>query len=277
MAAAYPFRGLPSPERHCNRVKIGVQSRPTVMVSTSNILTIRPPRSPESRPQSGQESQSLNGSLSVVSTLDLIEWLCSNRKIWSLRLHGQGQGQTMKRQSPARSWWLTARWSMRGGAMSTGCRPSARLSVARRDLSIWCLSPAPSNGRWMAIGKACSSARCRCSTSAITGPAVKRSLKHRRNVSGPLRRRRQLMLIALSPDGQVPADAQAAPSVADGVLDARKDASASAVALIDRGFAALRAGNPAEARQCWTQALASIPTIAACSSTCASSIRRRRG
>ena len=63
-------------------------------VSTSNILKIRPPRSPESRPQSGQETESLSGSLSVVSTLDLIEWLCSNRKIWSLRLYGQGQGRT---------------------------------------------------------------------------------------------------------------------------------------------------------------------------------------
>jgi len=163
---------------------MGVQSRPTVMGSTSNILTIRPPRSPEPRPQSGQESESLSGNLSVVSTLDLIEWLCSNRKIWSLRLHDQVRG--MKRQSPARSSWLMASWSMRDGAMSTGYRPCARSLVVRRDLSIWHRSPVPSSGRWMATGNAYSSARCRCWTSAIISPAVKRSLKNRRKASGLL-------------------------------------------------------------------------------------------
>ena len=53
----------------------------------------------------------------------------------------------------------------------------------------------------------------------------------------------------------LPTDSPGASSAVESVFDARKEASASAVALIDQGFAALRAGNAAEARQCWTQAL----------------------
>ena len=67
------------------------------------------------------------------------------------------------------------------------------------------------------------------------------------------------MLIALPADGQSQADAPATPSVAESVPGGGKDASASAEALIDRGFAALRVGNSAEARQCWTQAVALDP------------------
>jgi Tfp pilus assembly protein PilF len=74
------------------------------------------------------------------------------------------------------------------------------------------------------------------------------------------------MLIALPLDGQTQAgvDAHGTPSVAESASDAGKQACASVEALsvealIDYGFAALRAGNSAEARQYWTRALAREP------------------
>jgi len=229
------------------------------MVSTSNILTIRPPRSTESRPQSGQESESLSGSLSVVSTLDLIEWLCSNRKIWSLRLHRQGQGQTNEKVIAGEvvvvdGQMVDARWGDVHGLPAlceiVGCQKGS-FDLVPVSGSI----ERTLDGHWQSLLLSAVQMldERNHQTNGVAQPERPQESPKSSSSSG------QLMLLALSSDGPAPEDAQGTPSVADGVFDARKDASASAVALIDRGFAALRAGNPAEARQCWTQALALDP------------------
>ena len=230
------------------------------MGSTSNILTIRPPRSPEPRPQSGQESESLSGSLSVVSTLDLIEWLCSHRKIWSLRLHGQGQGQTHEKAITGEvvvvdGQLVDARWGEVHGLPAlceiVGCQKGS-FNLVPVSGSI----ERTLDGHWQSLllsAVQMLDERNHQTRGKAQPEEAQESQRTSSSSSG------QLMLITLSPDGQAPADAQGAPSVADGVFDARKDASTSAVALIDRGFATLRAGNPAEARQYWTQALALDP------------------
>ena len=225
------------------------------MASTSNILTIRPPRSSESRPQSGQDSETLSGSLSVVSTLDLIEWLCCNRKIWSLRLHGQDHDQSIAGEVVVVDGQMVdARWGDVHGLPAlceiVGCQKGSFDLVpvsgsVERTL----------DGHWQSL--------------LLSAVQMLDERNHRNRDESPCEEPQesprassssgQLMLIALPPDGQAQATAQATPSVAPAVFDARKDANASAVTLIDQGFAALRAGNPAEARQCWTQALALDP------------------
>jgi hypothetical protein len=61
-----------------------------VTPSDSNIVSLRPAHPLQEGPTAAHESVTLSGSLSVVSPLDLLEWLCSNKKVWSIRLHGQG-------------------------------------------------------------------------------------------------------------------------------------------------------------------------------------------
>jgi hypothetical protein len=232
------------------------------MVSTSNILTIRPPRSPESRPQPGQGSETLCGSLSVVSALDLIEWLCSNRKIWSLRLHGQedgpSHGQTITGEVVVvDGQMIDARWGESHGlpALSeiVGCQKGS-FDLAPVSGSI----ERTLDGHWQSL--------------LLSAVQILDERNHRNRdgsqsevsqdgprTSSSSGRSGEHMLIALPADGQSQADAPATPSVAEGVPGGGKDASASAEALIDRGFAALRVGNSAEARQCWTQAVALDP------------------
>ena len=230
------------------------------MVSTSNILTIRPPRSPESRPQPGQGSETLCGSLSVVSTLDLIEWLCSNRKIWSLRLHGQedGRGQTITGEAVVVDGQMVdARWGEVHGlpALSeiVGCQKGS-FDLAPVSGSI----ERTLDGHWQSL--LLSAVQILDERNHRNGNGSQpEALQDSPRSSSSSGRSSEHMLIALPTDGQSQADAPATPSVAEGVPGGGKDASASAEALIDRGFAALRAGNSAEARQCWTQAKALDP------------------
>lgn len=60
------------------------------MAPPPKILTIPPPRPPEPGDARPGTSATLNGSLAVVSPVDLLEWLCSNRRTWGLRLLCQG-------------------------------------------------------------------------------------------------------------------------------------------------------------------------------------------
>jgi hypothetical protein len=191
--------------------------------------------------------------------LDLIEWLCSNRKIWSLRLHGQGQGQTHEQAITGEvvvvdGQLVDARWGDVHGLPAlceiVGCQTGS-FDLVPVSGSI----ERTLDGHWQSLLLSAVQMLDERNhhTSGEAQPEEPQESQRSSSSSG------QLMLIALSPDGQAPAGAQGAPSGADRVFDARKDASVSAVALIDRGFASLRAGNPAEARQCWTQALALDP------------------
>jgi hypothetical protein len=92
-----------------------------------------------------------------------------------------------------------------------------------------------------------------------SGTASEGSPEVRRSAS----RSGEHMMIALPADGQVDAEDEAeTPSArvaAGAVPSAGKDAATSAEALIDQGFAALRAGNSAEAKRYWNEALALDP------------------
>ena len=233
------------------------------MVSTSKILTIRPPRSAESQPQSGQGSETLCGSLSVVSALDLIEWLCSNRKIWSLRLHGQedGHGRTITGEVVVVDGQMVdARWGEVHGlpALSeiVGCQKGS-FDLAPVSGSI----ERTLDGHWQSLLLSAVQILDERNHRNRNGSQLEASQDGPRSSSSSSSSGRsgEHMLIALPADGPSQADAPATPSVAEGISDGGKDASASAEALIDRGFAALRAGNSAEARQCWTRALALDP------------------
>jgi len=197
----------------------------------------------------------------VVSALDLIEWLCSNRKIWSLRLHGQedgpSHGQTITGEVVVVDGQMVdARWGDVHGlaALSeiVGCQKGS-FDLAPVSGSI----ERTLDGHWQSL--------------LLSAVQILDERNHRNRdgsqpealQDGPRSsssgRSGEHMLIALPADGQSQADAPATPSVAEGVPGGGKDASASAEALIDRGFAALRVGNSAEARQCWTQAVALDP------------------
>jgi hypothetical protein len=60
------------------------------MAPPSKILTIPPPRPPEPAEARPGAAAPLHGSLGVVSAPDVLEWLCSNRKTWAVRLFCQG-------------------------------------------------------------------------------------------------------------------------------------------------------------------------------------------
>ena len=230
------------------------------MVTNSNILTIRPPRSPESRPQSGQGSETLSGNLSVVSTLDLIEWLCGNRKIWSLRLYGQrdGDGQSITGEVVVVEGQIVdARWGDVHGL-------PALSEIVSCEKGSFDLAPVSGSiertldGRWQSLLLCAVQMFDERKYHDRNGSQSEASQGGQRSASSPVRSG-ELMLIALPPDGQAQADAQGTRSVVGSVSEAGMEAGASAVALIDRGFAALREGNSAKARQCWSQALVLDP------------------
>jgi hypothetical protein len=50
----------------------------------------RRPRSSEQGHGPARAPATLCGSLAVVSPLDLLQWLCGNKRDWTIRLHGQG-------------------------------------------------------------------------------------------------------------------------------------------------------------------------------------------
>jgi len=246
------------------------------MGSTSNILTIRPPRSAESRPQSGQESETLCGSLSVVSALDLIEWLCANRKIWSLRFYSRGPGQGHGSASHIEvvvvdGQIVDARWGDVRGLPAlceiVGCQKGSFELVPVSGSIERTL-----HGHWQSLllsavqmldernhHNRSGSQADRNGSQAESSPDGQRSTS---SSGGSVER----VLIALPPAGQTQAGSggQGTPTVAERVSGTGKEASASMVALsvedlIDHGFAALHAGNPAEARHYWTRALAREP------------------
>jgi hypothetical protein len=222
-----------------------------VPISTSNILSIRPPRSPEQQPKSGQESETLRGSLAVVSPLDLIEWLCSNKKIWSLRLHGQDQGLSGE-VVVIDGQIVDAKWGDVHGMEALS--EIVDLKKGSFDLAPVSGSIARTlQGHWQGLLLGAvqmldeRNFQEHSRTPAEGTPEVRRSASR----SG------EHMMIALPPDGQAQAAAESPGERS--ASNAVANAETSAEALIDRGFAALRAGNSAEARQCWTRALALDP------------------
>jgi Domain of unknown function (DUF4388) len=57
---------------------------------SSRNVPARRPRSAEQGLGPERAATTLRGSLAVVSPLDLLAWLCGNKRDWSIRLHGQG-------------------------------------------------------------------------------------------------------------------------------------------------------------------------------------------
>ena len=260
MAVAYPFCAQDAArDRRSNDTSMKMERvytpASTVTISTSNILSIRPPRSPEQRPQAAQESETLRGSLAVVSPLDLIEWLCSNKKIWSLQLHGQGQGPSGE-VVVIDGQIVDARWGSVHGM-------EALSEIVDLKKGSFDLAPVSGSiertlqGHWQSLLLGAvqmldeRNFQRRSGTPSDGVPEVRRAA----NRSG------EHMMIALPPDGQVQAEAEAPDgrSASDAASSAGKDPGTSAEALIDRGFAALRAGNSSEAKRCWNEALALDP------------------
>jgi hypothetical protein len=228
-----------------------------VMASTTNLFTIRPPRLPESRSQSGHGLETLSGSLSVVSAMDVLEWLCSSLKVWSLRLNCQEQGQAIAGEVVVvEGQMVDARWGETFGLPAlceiVGCQEGS-FELAPVSGSV----ERTLDGNWRSL--------------LLTAVQMLDERNHQRRSGAPSEKPRdnqrtalsgragELVLIAAPTNGQAQAVVQDAPSVSHGVFDANKVASANALSLIDLGFAALRAGNRAEARQCWTQAVALEP------------------
>jgi hypothetical protein len=186
----------------------------------------------------------LCGSLAIVSPLDLIEWLCSNKKIWSLRLHGQG---TIGEVVVVDGQMVDARWGDARGMqalseivdLKTGSFDLAPVSGSiERTLQ----------GHWQSLLLNAVHMLDERNFQKRGGTPSEGVAEVRRSSS----RSGEHMMIAL------PADATAGER-SDAVANASKDAGASAEALIDRGFAALRTGNSAEAKRCWNEALVLDP------------------
>jgi hypothetical protein len=255
IAVAYPFPAQDAARsRHQNVTSKKMQqvytSPSTVTISTSNILSIRPPRPPEARPQPAQGSETLCGSLAIVSPLDLIEWLCSNKKIWSLRLHGQGQGLSGE-VVVVDGQMVDARWGDVRGMQAL----SEIVDLKKGSFDLAPVSGSIERtlqGPWQSLLLNAvqmldeRNFQRRSGTPSEGTPEVRRSSSH----SG------EHMMIALPADA---AETTGERSVPDAVSSASRDAGTSAEALIDRGFAALRAGNSFEAKRCWTEALALDP------------------
>lgn len=214
---------------------------------------------PEARPQPGQGSETLCGSLAIVSPLDLIEWLCSNKKIWSLRLHGQeqGQGQGIIGEVVVIDGQIVdARWGDVHGMQAL----SEIVGIRQGSFDLAPVSGSIERtlqGHWQSLLLGAVQMLDERNFQKRSGAPSEGSPQGRRSAS----RSGEHMMIALPPDGQVQAAAEAPGerSATHAVSSAGKDAGPTAEALIDRGFAALRTGNSAEARRCWTQALALDP------------------
>jgi hypothetical protein len=169
-------------------------------MSTSNLQPIRPPNLTGPRLRAAPYPVTLFGSLEVVSPLDLLEWLCSNKKSWTIKLHGKemdGEVTVLDGQI------VDARWgSLRG--------MEALSKIADCQQGLFELVP-------------------------VTEPVERTLHGHWQGLLlGAVQRLDERNL-----PGKVPA--------------------AAIVHLIDQGFAALRAGDVALARQRWTEALAQDP------------------
>jgi len=191
----------------------------------------------------------------VVSPLDLIEWLCSNKKIWSLRLHGQGQAQRqgiIGEVVVIDGQIVDAKWGNVHGM-------EALSEIVDLKQGSFELAPVSGSvertlqGHWQSLLLNAVQMLDERNFQRCSGTPSEGSSGARRSAS----RSGEHMMIALPTDGPIQAspEAPAERSAADAVASA----GTSAEALIDHGFAALRAGNSAEAKRCWTQALAADP------------------
>jgi Domain of unknown function (DUF4388) len=199
----------------------------------------------------------LCGSLAIVSPLDLIEWLCSNKKIWSLRLHGQGQGQGVIGEVVVIDGQIVdARWGDVHGMQALS-------EIVGLKQGSFDLAPVSGSiertlqGHWQSLLLGAVQILDERNFQKRSGAPSEGSPQGRRSAS----RSGEHMMIALPPDDQVQtaAEVPGERSAAHAGSSAGKDVGPTAEALIDHGFAALRTGNSAEARRCWTQALALDP------------------
>jgi hypothetical protein len=161
----------------------------------------------------------LNGSLAVVSPVDLLEWLCSNRRTWSLRLLCHGiEGEVVVVDGEL----VHARWGELRGLE--------------------------------ALSEAVACPRGSFHLVPVAHP-VERTL--RGPWQGLLLNAVQLLDQRNLEARPTTVDVTAQRDV--GMLGAVAAPPPSAEELIDRGFLALRAGNIDEVRRCWHAALALQP------------------
>jgi hypothetical protein len=225
--------------------------------SSSNIRSLRLPRAAASSAVHHGAPGMLSGSLAVVSPVDLLEWLCSNRKMWTLRLRCHaGEGEVVVVQGEL----TDARWGnlrgMEALSIIVGCHSGFFELVpvsggAERTL----------DEPWQSLllrAVQMLDERNRDSRRVRTEEPVARTLllsEIVRTSEHPVARRSSFEPSAAPSDS--PSDSAAPTAVIEETTV--RSVFASADELIDRGFSALRAGDSREARRCWSEALAMVP------------------
>lgn len=216
-------------------------------------------RLPSSRPAEPGSANSeldiiLRGNLSVVSTVDLLQWLCSARQSWNVRLYGQGvDGDVVVSEGEL----LSARWGGLFGLPAltevVACNWGSFDLLAIERLPEQCLFGSWQNLLLDAVHELDKRQREQVLVGRSQPPLAPRLPVSLTGKSG------EHSLAELFPekrhdtehnDSQWPT---AAPS--QSFVEPRGSVAVTSENLIDQGFAALRAGNLTCARQRWIEAL----------------------
>jgi Domain of unknown function (DUF4388) len=195
--------------------------------------------------------------LAVVSPVDLLEWLCSNHKIWTLRLQCQdaeGEVVVVGGQLTDASWGHAR--GMEALSIIVGCHSGFFELVPVSGSTERTL-----DGPWQSLllrAVQILDERNHENRRARKDDSVTRKLPFAdvtRGAEHPL-----IALPALE-NSQASTQADLDPAAPAEVPEEAtvKTVLVSAEELIDQGFAALRAGDTTEARRCWTAALAMVP------------------
>jgi hypothetical protein len=209
-----------------------VQGRAIVMLDRSlmtggrsNLLTLALPRTADSsRPPPADNGSTLRGSLSVLSALDLLQWLCNNRQTWKVRLYGQGvDGDVVVLQGQL----VDARWSLLRG-------PAALVEIVGCQYGFFELVTVET----LAEG-----------TGSLHGSSQGLLL----NAVRSLDERNHRILERASSVPPPLSHSSSSPTAMSG------EHSLPPLGLVDLGFAALRAGNKSDAKRYWREALAMDP------------------
>jgi hypothetical protein len=190
----------------------------------SNLLTFTLPRNAESssRPPPAEEALTLRGNLTVLSALDLLQWLCNNRQTWKVRLYGQGvDGDVVVLQGQL----VDARWGIMRGTPAlveiVGCQFGCFDLVAVENVQEGSLHG---------------------SSQALLLNAVREFDERNHRI---IERASSIPPVSNHPP--------ISPTAVSG------ERALSSVGLIDLGFSALREGKPAEAKRLWNEALTLDP------------------
>lgn len=191
-------------------------------VTRSNILKLPPPLPPELPNARAERPGVLFGSLDVVSAFDLLEWLCSNRRTLALHVLAPGlTGHVVVENGELVDARCGGLQGLPALTEIVGC-PRGQFELVQ----VAATAQPTLQGRWQAL---------------LLSAAQQLD-------------EREFELASRTTTGPEPRAAPVPPAGPPG-----REPRTSVETLIDRGFAALRDGNRAEARRCWSAALAMTP------------------